>query len=707
MRKLLLTLVLFGTVLLQANAQCTTANQTITEDFNAATFPACWTLTSSAAHTFSRIYLNTFGSSPGRFVMPRAVNAKGILTFWAANTTNSQAGNGVVTIGALSAPTNWASFEPIETLVIVPTISGGSIIAIQYTVDLSSYTGTNEYIGFSMPASPSRTVYFDNFNYESACFATTVSAIGQDITLQLDSTGYTTITTDTIDNGSASDCDPPTLTLSATYFDCANEGANTVILTATNNQGMIARDTVTVTVLPAIAEETVTAAQTTICTGTGTTINMASSKLGIRYYLREDATNQYVNGGNRIGTGGPLTFNTGPISATNTYHIYAEAAPPRSYGLDFDGTNDRVTTGVSLGNTTTFTIEAYIYPRATGYKRIMSSYSGAGSVLAGEVIIDTYNPTDNGRGLRILLAGPGNVNYNITTPNALTLNAWNHIAATFDAGVVRLYVDGTQVASGTAPFSTLPGASKAFILGEDANQATAEFFNGRMDDVRFWNTARTQNEIETYRHSCLTSPYTGLITYYDMEEAAGTILYDFMATSNGTMVNMDPATDWVAGGMECHVIGLASCTKELAQTVTITVGDNAAPVANLATLPNITGQCEVTSVTAPTATDACMGTITGTHTVTLPITAHTTIVWTYDDGNGNTSTQVQNVVISDNVAPVGNLGGLPTLSSTCIITSLTAPTASDNCEGTITGTHSVTLPIIASTTIVWTYNASL
>jgi len=77
------------------------------------------------------------------------------------------------------------------------------------------------------------------------------------------------------------------------------------------------------------------------------------------------------------------------------------------------------------------------------------------------------------------------------------------------------------------------------------------------------------------------------------------------------------------------------------------------PYLDIATLPDIIAECEVTSLTAPTATDNCAGTINGTHNATLPIIAQgtTTVTWTYDDGNGNTSTQTQNVVIDDITNP--------------------------------------------------------
>ena len=81
----------------------------------------------------------------------------------------------------------------------------------------------------------------------------------------------------------------------------------------------------------------------------------------------------------------------------------------------------------------------------------------------------------------------------------------------------------------------------------------------------------------------------------------------------------------------------------------VSLNDALAPVPDLGTLVDVTAECEVTTLTAPTATDNCAGSVTGTTTTTLPITTQgtTVVTWTYDDGNGNTSTQTQNVVIDD------------------------------------------------------------
>jgi PKD repeat protein len=57
------------------------------------------------------------------------------------------------------------------------------------------------------------------------------------------------------------------------------------------------------------------------------------------------------------------------------------------------------------------------------------------------------------------------------------------------------------------------------------------------------------------------------------------------------------------------------------------------------------------------------------------------VTWTFDDGNGNTSVATQNVIVKDVTAPA-----IPTLADVTgeCSASVTAPTTSDNCAGTIT-----------------------
>jgi gliding motility-associated-like protein len=84
------------------------------------------------------------------------------------------------------------------------------------------------------------------------------------------------------------------------------------------------------------------------------------------------------------------------------------------------------------------------------------------------------------------------------------------------------------------------------------------------------------------------------------------------------------------------------------QTITqnVIIKDTTAPVAPL--LDTITGECSVTPI-APTATDNCTGIVTGTTTTLFPVTAvgTTPVTWLFEDGNGNSVTAIQNIIISE------------------------------------------------------------
>jgi len=144
------------------------------------------------------------------------------------------------------------------------------------------------------------------------------------------------------------------------------------------------------------------------------------------------------------------------------------------------------------------------------------------------------------------------------------------------------------------------------------------------------------------------------------------------------------------------------------QDQTVILDDQTNPVLDVASLPQIDAICSVTTLVPPTASDACVGSITGVSNVTLPITTQgpTTVLWTFDDGNGNVVSQTQMVVLMDDVAPVPDATELADIMEECSVTSLTAPTASDNCAGTISGTHDAILPIVipGTTVVTWTFD---
>jgi hypothetical protein len=146
------------------------------------------------------------------------------------------------------------------------------------------------------------------------------------------------------------------------------------------------------------------------------------------------------------------------------------------------------------------------------------------------------------------------------------------------------------------------------------------------------------------------------------------------------------------------------------QTQTVTVDDKTLPVPDLADLPDVKGECSAAIMTAPTATDNCAGIITGTTTKELPIVFNEqgthTVTWIYDDGNENTTTQTQTVIVEDITPPVPDAETLPTVEGECSAKITTAPTAKDNCAGIITGTTTDPLEYTKSGTytVTWVYD---
>lgn len=144
------------------------------------------------------------------------------------------------------------------------------------------------------------------------------------------------------------------------------------------------------------------------------------------------------------------------------------------------------------------------------------------------------------------------------------------------------------------------------------------------------------------------------------------------------------------------------------QLQSVVIADTAAPVPTLTNLPSAAGDCSVTITTFPTATDNCAGLITATTTdpLTYSVDGVYTITWLYDDGNGNTQTQTQQVVVSDVNPPVPTTTNLPVINGQCSVTVTTRPTAIDLCAGIITGTTSdpLTYTVQGTYTINWTYN---
>jgi hypothetical protein len=204
--------------------------------------------------------------------------------------------------------------------------------------------------------------------------------------------------------------------------------------------------------------------------------------------------------------------------------------------LKFNGIDSYVNCGKaeSLNLTETLTIEAWIYPTGWGESIIYSSdflgwkpqHTGFGRIISkgplelmlhqigGNINYVSYNQ----RSLLLAIYNSDNsMNIFCTPDDSITLNAWQHIAVTVDiskgADGVKMYINGTaQEVKHIQEDSSIPIAiashdDKPLIIGERSDGARA--FDGLMDDIRIWNSVRTEQQIQNGMIAELTGSQSG------------------------------------------------------------------------------------------------------------------------------------------------------------------------------------------------------
>ncbi|MFO0969605.1 MAG: LamG-like jellyroll fold domain-containing protein, partial [Gemmataceae bacterium] len=206
--------------------------------------------------------------------------------------------------------------------------------------------------------------------------------------------------------------------------------------------------------------------------------------------------------------------------------------PGSGSALLFDGANDIVSvpSPTTLNVTNQFTAEAWVYPTDT------AKLHGVIFDQEGEFIAARGTDGYLYYGVPTSVSGPGWnwVNTQVTIP----LSKWSHIALTYDGNFIRTYLNGNPVGPATPATGAVFDADTNFndfrIGGRDP---WPEYFPGKIDEVRVWNVARSQADIQAAMSSELQGNETGLIGYWTFDEGAGTIAHDTAAASAATPAN--------------------------------------------------------------------------------------------------------------------------------------------------------------------------
>ncbi|TFB13645.1 T9SS type A sorting domain-containing protein [Candidatus Marinimicrobia bacterium MT.SAG.4] len=171
---------------------------------------------------------------------------------------------------------------------------------------------------------------------------------------------------------------------------------------------------------------------------------------------------------------------------------------------------------VITGNT--ITVEAWVFPltvpkNGNGQRIVIRPYQ-QDPWQAYSLSIDNFVGDDFPLYSFIISDGtPGNFFIASDTVRT-TIGVWTHVAGTYDGTDVKLYINGGLV--GSSPYSGNIGAGNTgFYI---SSLFAAERFNGLIDEVRLWNVARSQAEIQAAMDGTLLGNETGLVGYWPLNE---------------------------------------------------------------------------------------------------------------------------------------------------------------------------------------------
>ncbi len=176
--------------------------------------------------------------------------------------------------------------------------------------------------------------------------------------------------------------------------------------------------------------------------------------------------------------------------------------------LHFDGIDDRVeipdNSALDFTHTGTYTLECWIKPSGFNF-------------LAG-IISKFHTSNANGYFLRLKAEAPyTGIDFDNmqTADGVLSADTWYHLAAVNNGGTRTLYVNGVPQALTGSPWPVAANNNQ-LAIGVDY-LSSPRYFNGVIDEVRIWSTARSQADIQDNMGQGISPSSPELVAYYKMD----------------------------------------------------------------------------------------------------------------------------------------------------------------------------------------------
>ncbi|HOD83279.1 MAG TPA: LamG domain-containing protein, partial [Phycisphaerae bacterium] len=132
-------------------------------------------------------------------------------------------------------------------------------------------------------------------------------------------------------------------------------------------------------------------------------------------------------------------------------------------------------------------------------------------------------------------------NLSYVSLGAASFDEWHHVALRYDAATGKLdgLLDGVASAGSSTGTRTWPSPIHyAFGATEGTNLGSGAYFRGQIDEVRIWDSALSDQEIQSRRMQALTGGEAGLVACYPCTDGVGTVVSDLSPNArHATAVN--------------------------------------------------------------------------------------------------------------------------------------------------------------------------
>ncbi len=169
----------------------------------------------------------------------------------------------------------------------------------------------------------------------------------------------------------------------------------------------------------------------------------------------------------------------------------------------------------ALNNASAFTVSAWVkQTNTTAYARLFHKFLGHGQDISVATYMSKF----------YIEVGNGSNTYAYWPDYATTISndTWYHFAAVYDGTQansndrIKLYINGSPVSLNFN--GTIPATTYAFPAGTYQFLSWDQKMNGKMDEVRIWNYARSQTEINNDMNNTLDGTQAGFLAYYKFDE---------------------------------------------------------------------------------------------------------------------------------------------------------------------------------------------